>query len=614
LTINATGTKSTGLAISANAAKSIILGGDASLALGAASIMAGNAATASIVGAGGFSGGLAGLKATAAIDASASTGTNSVTIGASQTYKGGAGADTVTLTAVPGVAVDGGAGSNTLALKNIGDLSTLTSTALAAATNFQTLQLTGNIGTAPGGTVAEGTLDLSGLTTGMVNVVLNGAALEALTLSNGAANTAITILAAPTQAVTYTQKTDTSSDSLVLTMGNGTNAAISTAAGGVVFTADKIENVTIHSNADTSVAAVTNMLNAHLAAATTLTIDGAAGLDLTHSTLTKVTTIDGHASTGNLILAASGVTSGVTITTGSGNDTIFGSAIAKTATNAATVDTIRAGDGNNAITELHGNNVITAGTGSDQIMAGDGNNTITTTTIKAGLHSAIGIAGGNNTIMSGDVAGSGNMVVTEAVAVGVVGGNNTITLGHGTADSVTLMDGNNTVTVGNGGDMVWVGNGNNTIVSGNGIDLIKVGTGMNVVTTGGGRNATSGAADVIEFTDANQAVNTYTTINDFTTKGEKLQFETVVLALTAGADITSNVNAGAAAFQDYADYAFKNSAQNTVDWFAYKGDTYVVVHESAGTSFVSGMDIIVKLVGAVDLSAATIGAGTIIHG
>jgi S-layer protein len=68
-------------------------------------------------------------------------------------------------------------------------------------------------------------------------------------------------------------------------------------------------------------------------------------------------------------------------------------------------------------------------------------------------------------------------------------------------------------------------------------------------------------------------------------------------------------------FQDFANAAINtNNVAGAISWFQFGGDTYVVENAGvAGTlNFENGIDSIVKLTGAIDLSTATfLSAGSI---
>ncbi|ADG19417.1 hypothetical protein BC1002_5491 [Paraburkholderia atlantica] len=512
-----------------------------------------NLKAVTVAGSAGLTADLSGDASLTDVNASATSGNNTLTLASGVTYEGGSGNDTVTLSAAPTVAVDGGAGSNTLALSAIGNLSSLTKASLANATNFQTLELTGAVGG------SGATLDVSGLPTGMVNVVVDTHTdAAALTFSNVASGFSFTELDSQAKSSTITEKTDGSADVLNLTMGNAKSVALTDS-----ITASSFETVHLVANADTSAGAVTHIVNVSDAAATSLTISGSAGVDLSGATFGALTSIDttGVAAKESVTIASGETsTNGVTVNVGAVDFTFTGDADAKH------TDTITAGDGVVSITgSAAGTTVVTAGNGA------------------------------------------ADMVTLSAAT------NNSVTLGNGAGDQVTVGDGNNSITVGNGGtaaahDSITAGNGNNTIVAGSGVNDITVGSGLNTVTTGANAATTVTIAAGVNAT-------TYTTLTDFSTKGETISFTGAAAnALTLGSNITSSLDASTSTFKDFVNYAVENTAAHTVSWFTFGGNTYVVENESHGaTGFTAGQDTVVKLSGTVDLSHATVGNGTLVH-
>ena len=73
--------------------------------------------------------------------------------------------------------------------------------------------------------------------------------------------------------------------------------------------------------------------------------------------------------------------------------------------------------------------------------------------------------------------------------------------------------------------------------------------------------------------------------------------------------------AGTAAFADFLSAAAASTAASTaanalITWFQYGGDTYLVQDKSTAATFTEGTDQVVKLMGLVDLSTATIDGAT----
>ncbi|MBP0589265.1 DUF4214 domain-containing protein [Paraburkholderia sp. LEh10] len=500
-----------------------------------------------VSGSAGLSANLSGDTNLADVNASATSGNNTVNLGSvAATYEGGSGADVVTLSAIPTVAIDGGAGVNTLALDSIADLSTLTATALAHATNFQVLELTGAVG------ATNGTLDLSALPSSFnSSIVIDATSANNLTLNKAAATTSLTYGSDLTENVTVNLKAAGSADVLNLTLGTAKSTALLDASGKLT-TADGFETVNVATLGDTTGGAFTDKLALHDTGATKLVVSGAAGLDLSvGSTLGSLTSIDSTGvASGELVKIGAGATSasGASVNVGAADFTFSGNA------DATHTDSITASDGVLSITGSAGTTVVTAGNGA---------------------------------------ADSVNLSASNL--------NNSVTLGNGAGDVVTAGNGNNTIVVGNGAaDVVTVGNGNNTITVGNGGDTITVGSGLNVVNGGTGN-------DTLIISSANTNGNIYTTFNG-AHAGDTIQFGTAV-APAALANAGTVALASTAAFTDFLNAAAAkagaaataDAAASEVASFQYQGNTYVV-HAAAGDTGFSGTDTVVKLTGTVDLS------------
>lgn len=180
---------------------------------------------------------------------------------------------------------------------------------------------------------------------------------------------------------------------------------------------------------------------------------------------------------------------GVSVTVGSGNNTIVGSNYN---------DTIKTGNGLNNITENYGVNKITTGKGNDIITV----NNYSSNTIKSS-------AGDNeiylNSLESNKVkTGKGNDLAS------VTGGYNTINLSDGNNRVMVLDDSANKITTGKGNDTFTIQTGSNTIKSGSGADSFNIaggyntinsGSGDSVVTiTGGDQNTITGGKNVDSYT------------------------------------------------------------------------------------------------------------------
>jgi RsaA N-terminal domain/RTX calcium-binding nonapeptide repeat (4 copies) len=179
---------------------------------------------------------------------------------------------------------------------------------------------------------------------------------------------------------------------------------------------------------------------------------------------------------------------------------------------------------------------------------------------------------------------------TKAVTINAGAGNDVITGSSTIASTLNGGDGNDTITGGAEADTITGGAGNDTITSGAGLDTVDVGAGN----------------DTFVLT-ANANGNVYATITGMGA-GDKIDF---LAGGAAATFVTAKLSlANTAAFADYLQAAAAGGADR-VTWFQYGGDTYVVQDVTAGATFTNGADQVVKLVGLIDLSTATIdGAAT----
>jgi S-layer protein len=414
--VTTTGTKSTGITVSAAAATAMTIGGTAALS---ATLTAGNVATLTLSGAGAVTADLTGLAAKAAVTATASTGLNTVVLGATQTFAGGSGGSTVTVGADVTVAVSGGSGAaDEIVLGfNAAGLS-------KTGTNVSNFEVIGV------GAGSQGTYDISTLTASnaITGLDVRAGVAAAVVFNNVAAGTALAVSAVPGFDVTYNLKTDTTSDSINLSLGTAATAGL-TFAQNIVLPG--IETVTVNSLGTvvtaTGVSTGTNVATIVDTATKSLVLAGAESLTLTDAG-SAVATINATAMAKGsaLDVTAVGLSSGgVTFTGGAGATTL-------TDTNllAAKVLTYTATDGINTIT------LSSATTGSLNATLGNGANVINTT---------------------------GNL------------GASTITVGNG-GNTITVGNGSNTVVAGSGVDTITFGTGLNSVTGGAGADHFKTTT------------------------------------------------------------------------------------------------------------------------------------------
>lgn len=363
--LNAT-TKST-VALSAGAATSLALGGAGALT---ATVTAAQATAATITGAGGVSLNMSGLAAAAVVTATASTGTNSIKVGATQSYLGGSGNDIVTMTASNTTkAINGGAGAaDEMVIGFAGSFD------VAAATNVTGFEVLG------AGATATGTLNA----TGFAKLHVGGGTLGgAVTFSNVAAGTGLTIDGAAGAAVAYQLKDITgTTDAVTVNLGSATKVGF--AVGGAVDLTG-IEAVTINGVAKSG----TNSIIVTDADATSLTVTGTAATTITGLASGTVKTINLSAATKMVDVSLITVdATGATFTAGAGGAKMTGGAGVDTFNGGAGVDTIHGGAGNDIIIGGGGKDIIWGDAGADRITLSGTGATLKFAALDTGVNSS----------------------------------------------------------------------------------------------------------------------------------------------------------------------------------------------------------------------------------
>jgi len=299
-----------------------------------------------------------------AIDASAATGdlTFETDDTGTLSIKLGAGDDTLIRNhAASTITVDAGDGVDTLTVTTGANV---TAAKLANFSNFEVLKLTD--------ASTETAINLDGLE--MFTKVINTDTTDgATTITNAAAGTALAIEISNdvNDDTTLSLKTDTSDDSIDVTIGAATGTTAVTTGD---LTLDNHETINIESiSADNSIGVLKST------DAKVLNVTGDKDLLISAFTTSgNLETIDASAMTGDFVMGAALISTDATsITTGTGDDTIVTKAAADTTvvsgagdddiTLNSGDDTVTAGEGNDTITTLSGDNTITAGAGDDTI-------------------------------------------------------------------------------------------------------------------------------------------------------------------------------------------------------------------------------------------------------
>jgi len=397
ISITATGADSTIADLGDTAATALTVAGDKAVTFTSAAGLT-TLKTVTVTGAGGVGIDVSGIASVTAVDASASTGANTVTVAADQTtYTGGAGVDTVSITKDATKAIDGGAGTaDELVLNGTDAAITDVSTNI---TGFEILGL---------GAAADGTYDASGFAA----LHIAGAVAADVVFGNVTAGASLTIDDAPTNAVTYSLKTNTASDAVALTIANADADGIDFS--GKAITLTSIESVTLNSLGSNEAAGV-NKVDIVDATATSLTITGTESTTVTGFGGSTLKTIDATAIGADLVLDLTGVTlatAGVSFKGGDGDYLFTDSNLA-----AGKVLTYTAGNGDNTIVDS------SATTGVANITLGNGDNSVDLGATKGVNTVAVGT--GINSI----VLGTGASIVTIATDTNTSADIDTVTIG-----------------------------------------------------------------------------------------------------------------------------------------------------------------------------------------
>lgn len=372
--------------------------------------------------------------------------------------------------------------------------------------------------------------------------------------------------------------------------GDGDDTVI--AAGNLLFGAAKIGgngNDTLSVNAAVSAANGSTVSGFEIL---TLATAGTTDLDNFNSTFTTVNLLAGAAQEvqsvrSQVIQLGAALTGDATVTLED----------ATGAANSATFKLSSAGAVNTT------NEIVIAGVETINVISDDTNttahqNTIQLTVAAATTLNVSGDAGasfaGSANISSVTTMDASAVVLAAATDTGV-----TYTATYNTVGGTTTITGSNGVDALTGG-----ANTNDTINGGAGADTLVYTGGTDVFTGGAG-------ADIFDV----NAISTSTglRIADLSA-GDSIDLAGL-LGTAANVDYTAAawaaqkvVLGGAATLTNYLDSAAAgtNAADEVVSWFNFGGNTYVVVDNTAATTFTAATDSVIVLTGTIDLSASSV--------
>jgi len=369
-------------------------------------------------------------------------GTDAVLVGATtKAITMGAGDDKVTISADVGTggSIDGGTGTDTLVI-NAATGTFNNPAGQPRITGFETLGL---------GASATGSYSAAGFT-----AMTHGAVTGAVTYTNVANNTELTITASPTQAATVTLADATgSADAITVTLSSDGDLT------GNTVNLNGIETVTLN-NVDTKTSTLNdNTVTLVSDKATTLNVTGNVDVNITSSSAAKITTFNASSMEITKVTAngveytSANVVAGenVTITGSNGVDILAGQSV--------THDTINGGDGADTIKYDGGKDVLTGGAGKDTFdINADGTATVYATIADLATGDKIdlaGVADGTNAIADGKIGAATTYGAGATFAQAL----NAAAAGTGGATTSTAdwfqYDGNTYLVVDNSNNATW---------------------------------------------------------------------------------------------------------------------------------------------------------------
>jgi len=375
-------------------------------------------------------------------------------------------------------------------------------------------------------------------------------------------------------------------------------------------------------------------------------------------------TLGAGASTIGARAQAAGVTA-INISAGASTLSATAFTVGLTVTMGANADIVNTGTGNDIFTGGNGvfvGDTISAGTGTDVIrITGDSSTATLDFDNLTGIEQVVvaGTTGGDTVSISlADITGASTTQTIVIDAAALTGASDTLTVASAVADtggntsfSITGAAGNDvlagglradtinggagndslagnagndvldggagsdTIAGGDGNDSIVGGDANDILTGGNGNDTILAGAGNDAITGGVGADRMTGGTGADTFTVGTEASTlVYDTITDLT-----LADDDVISGLSTGGDGTAETfNAtvitlgGVATFQDYLNAATAtNGTEGEISWFQFNGNTYVVQDNNAAATYTAADDIVIEIVGLVDLSGATAGDGSL---
>ncbi|MCG8549887.1 MAG: DUF4214 domain-containing protein [Desulfobacterales bacterium] len=289
---------------------------------------------------------------------------------------------------------------------------------------------------------------------------------------------------------------------------------------------------------------------------------------------------------------------------GAGNDTMYGNGGDDLIYGDAGNDLIHGGDDNDSLYGDAGDDYLYGNAGDDILYGGDGNDVLSG---GDGMDTLYGNEGDDvihgNTGVNIIDGGAGNDILHGGNSMDTIysGAGDDISYGHEGDDVIAGMSGNDTLYGGTGTDSLSGGIGADDIFGGEGDDTLRGEFDSDTLRGNAGSDTLSGGAgsDTFVFQAGDSDLLGYDSIIDF-------EFQDELLLVDMGAETVNNtaINVSSAdtlsAAADLA-AAGDGSVNANISWFLFEDDTYVVQDMSAASTFTNGTDLLIKLMGYVDL-------------
>ncbi|NUN61723.1 MAG: hypothetical protein HUU13_11615 [Burkholderiaceae bacterium] len=518
--------------------------------------------------------------------------------------------------AVAGVTVAAGATAKTITLNATGSKSNVAVSGAAATTlnitGTANLTLSAPITTA---TKIDGSAATGGLTLGVLNAatvnVTTGSGKDSLTLSatakatvdTGAGNDSVTLASAVAAGST-------------INLGTGDDKLLVSTGSVAASTATAVTSIDAGDGTDTVAAALINAANAaqfknfenidvSALTATALDVELMTGSTITGLTLTGGAggaTVNNVAAGVGLTVAGTnaGITTigvkgatGATATADAFTTTFVGEAAA--GATALVPTTIAAGTVvTNGVESL---NVVSGGTGFVTNTLAVTDSALQTLTITGDKGLALTFVGTNGTAVTGPTdTVNGVKMIDGSAATGVLNIN--------TANVTNVANAGLTVKTGSAKDVITLAQ-KATVDAGAGDDAITTALAGGTLTGGAGNDKFDVALSIGAAGALTEATGAFkTTITDIAA-GDSIK---LLAANSAFTSAKVALGAGVTNLDQALAQATITPADNTVTWFQYGANTYIVANE--GTVGFGAGDIVVKLTGLVDLSNSTLDLGT----